>query len=197
MDPARKIRDLEDSLAIARRYIQDLQSQLPKDIIDQARQSARSQSNLDAPQYAHAGETSSANIPTTTGLGLIEALLRSLSHHHSDIANLTRSMKKDEFLRSSTSVTKCFYTTLCQLPPEATMVETVNAAFNGIFGLCNIVAEQDFYTSAQALYESHPMSYTQEHAIFVPVFFSVLSLGSICRTGSDQESERKDDSNER
>lgn len=163
-----------------------MQNQLPKEISSKANQTTYAHSTLNAPQDTPITVKSRADTATSIGVGLIEALLRPLSHHD-DIRNLTCSKESGEFWVTSPAERKHFYTALCQLPVHATMVETVHAAFDGVFGLCNIVVAEDFYAAAQSLYDSHPMSYTNQHADFVPLFFGVIALGLIRGTGKDLE----------
>lgn len=196
IDPASRIRALEDSLVEAKRCIQDLQHRLPKDVDVQVRRTSYVENNPEAHQIAQTAKNTRMGTATSTGLGLIGALLRPL-FHHDDIKNLIRSDGTGKFMRSSPAAKKLFHTTLYQLPPHATMIETVSAAFDCVFGLCNIVVEQDFYTTAQALYNSHPMSYTQEHSEFVPLFLGVMALGMTYRTGVHQDNRCEQNAEER
>lgn len=186
--PAQRIHALEESLVRAKYHIEDLQRQLAEDIAGDSQCKTSSQKAVVASRVEQTPAEVRYGTARSTGLDLIDALLRPLSHHD-DIRNLTNWKGSSEFLRKSPSKTKPFFTELCQLPVHATMISTVCAAFEGVFGLCNIVVEQDFHSAAQALYDSHPMSYTQEHVNFMPLFYSVIALGMIHRTDSRQKAE--------
>lgn len=194
--PAQRIHALEESLVRAKYHIEDLQRQLGEDVADHTQHKTSSQKTVVTSQMKQTCTEVRYGTARSTGLDLIDALLRPLSFHD-DIRRLTDSKGSGEFLRNSPSETRPFFTDLCQLPVHATMISTVCAAFEGVFGLCNIVVEQDFHSAAQALYDYHPMAYTQEHADFMPFFYSVIALGMIHRTGSQQKAEPKNDLEER
>lgn len=166
-----RIRALENSLVKARKHIADLQSQLPKDqpIVSPPTAS----SLLDTIRIAQEPALSTT---ASTGIAFVEALLKPLSHHE-DIRQWTRTEQANDILCHSIVDTRPFYTSLCQLPVHGTMLEIVSDAFISVFGLSNIILEQEFFVAAQGLYETPQASYTREHADFVPLFFAVVALG--------------------
>lgn len=180
-------------MAKARECIGNLQKQLPNNdpaLLDEtlAPQSDIKPSLATSPTSV-ISKTSAYSSPaesvSTVGIGrsLVESLLQPLSS-----IQQVRSLTNLNLARSLLCDTDPIHDHETppdhprHLPPYEIMLEIVFAAFNNIFGLCNIVIENEFRIVAQRLYDNDPKLYTREDTEFVPLFCGVIALGMICST---------------
>lgn len=185
---AARIRILEHRLAKARECIGKLQKRLPDNDSSDFEQTLAPQSEfkpavLTSPismVFKTAYSSPAGTVSTASaGFSLVESLLKPLSSIH-QVQSLTNSSLARSILRDSGPISdhdtpQSTY----QLPPYDSMIEIIFAAFSNIFGLCNVVVEQEFRIVAQRMYEQVPNSYTIQDIDFLPLFDSVIALGMI------------------
>lgn len=68
------------------------------------------------------------------------------------------------------------------------MLQIAHIAFENIFGLSGIIPERYFHVAAQKLYGVNPIANTGEEAEFMPLFCGIMTLGSLCQSGTEPKS---------
>lgn len=175
---AARIRILEHRLTKARECITALQRQVPYAAVADTTQvlAPQTRKNTHSPiSLAPASKDPSiVEIPTPFIASLLQPLLDE-DHIRATVHSQTlRLCHSDQpFIRDQCKVQ------FCQLPCYDTALEAIYTSFNTVFGLCNIVAEQDFRQSMHRLYSTNPIVYTAEDTEFRILFFAVLALGML------------------